>query len=48
MFVIDIFETSRLGELGVKEQAFEAKIIAVGFFVLDDQTEELRVGEIGG
>src|SRR5512141_2319004 len=48
MFVIDIFKTSRLGELGVKKQTFEAQIIAVGFFVLDDQTEELRVGEIGG
>ena len=48
MFVIDVFETSGLGELGVKEQTFEAEIIAVGFFILDDQAEELRVGEIGG
>ena len=48
MFVIDIFKTSRLGELGVKKQTFEAEVIAVSFFVLDDQAEELRVGEIGG
>ena len=48
MFVIDVFETGRLGELGVKEKAFKAEIVAVGFFVLDDQAEELRVGEIGG
>ena len=48
MFVIDVFETSGLGELGIKEQAFEAQIVAVGFFVLDNQAEELWVGEIGG
>src|SRR5512141_2992003 len=48
MFVIDIFKTSRLGELGVKKQTFEAQVIAVSLFVLDNQTEELRVGEIGG
>ena len=48
MFVIDIFKTGRLGELGVKKQPFEAQVVAVSFFVLDDQTEELRVGEIGG
>ena len=47
MFVIDVFEASRLRELGVLEQAFEPEIFAVGFFVLDNQTEELLVGEIG-
>ena len=35
MFVVDIFETGRLGQLGVKKQPFEAQIIAVSFFVLD-------------
>jgi hypothetical protein len=48
MFVIDVFETGRLRELGVKEKAFEAEIFPVGFFVLDNQAEELRMGEIGG
>jgi len=47
MFVIDVFETSRLLELSVGEKPFEPEIIAVGFFILDDQTNELRVGEIG-
>jgi hypothetical protein len=47
MFVIDVFETSGLDELGVEQKAFKAEIIAAGLFVLDDQTEELLVGAIG-
>ncbi len=41
MFVIDVFETGRLSELGVKKQTFQAQIIPVGLFVLDNQSEEL-------
>ena len=48
MFVIDVFETGRLRELGVKEKALKTEIVPVGFFILDNQAEELRMGEIGG
>jgi hypothetical protein len=48
MFVIDVFETGRLRKLGVKQKTFKTEIIPVGFFILDNQAEELRMGEIGG
>ena len=47
MFVIEVFETGRLRELGVKEKPLKTEIVAVGFFILDNQAEELRMGEIG-
>ena len=47
MFVIDVFERGRLRELGVKEKTLETEIFSVGFFILDNQAEELRMGEIG-
>jgi hypothetical protein len=48
MFVIDVFETGRLRELGVKEKPLKTEVVAVSFFILDNQAEELRMGEIGG
>ena len=42
MFVIEVFETSGLLELGIGKQPFEPEIITVGFFILDDQAQELR------
>jgi hypothetical protein len=47
VFVIDVFECSRLFEFGVFEQPFEPEIIPVGFFILHQQAEELLVAEIG-
>src|SRR6266478_2461091 len=46
MFVVDVFEGSGLFELGVFKEPFESKIIAVGFFILNKQAQELLVGEI--
>jgi hypothetical protein len=48
MFVIDVFETGRLRKLGVEEKTFKTDIFPVGFFILDNQAEELRMGEVGG
>jgi hypothetical protein len=39
MFVIDIFKTSRLGELGVKKQIFEAEVVSVSFFAWTIRTK---------
>jgi hypothetical protein len=45
--VIDVFETGGLLALGVVEQAPQSEIFPIGFFILDNQAEELLVGEIG-
>jgi hypothetical protein len=47
VLVIDVFETGRLLEFGIMKQALESEIFPIGFFVLDDQAEELLVAEIG-
>lgn len=44
--IVDVFDGSLESELGVFEDAGEALVFPVGFFILDEQAHELFVGEV--
>ena len=46
MSVVDVFERGLVAELGFVEQATQAPIFPVCFFVLDEESDEFRVGEL--
>jgi hypothetical protein len=44
--VVDVFEGGLESELGVSEDALEALVLPVGFFILHEQADELFVREL--
>jgi hypothetical protein len=48
MPVVDVFKGGALFELGVMQEPFEPQIFPIGFFILDQQAQELLVAQIGG
>jgi hypothetical protein len=46
MTVVDVFDGGLESELGVSENAGEALVFPVGFFILNEQAHELFVGEV--
>ena len=46
MTIVDVFDGSLESELGVSENAGEALVFPVGFFILNEQAHELFVREV--
>jgi hypothetical protein len=46
MTIVNVFDGGLESELGVFEDAGEALVFPVGFFILNEQAHELFVGEV--